>query len=88
MADLQPWLEWHKCFVIDGICAEADELTGSITFLAPDLETELGWIELFNVGIFALDVYGESTGTSALNKDSIARFTVELYVEDMKFLIR
>ena len=55
-ADIQPWLEWHKDFVIDGNATDGDELTGSITFLAPDLEEELATIELSNIGIIKLSL--------------------------------
>lgn len=77
-ADADPWQAWFKSFVIDGNCTDADELTGSITFLAPDIKTELGHIELLNVGIFALK-------PAAASKDEIARFKVALYCENMIF---
>ncbi|MCH7653519.1 MAG: hypothetical protein IIB14_07585 [Chloroflexi bacterium] len=80
MADLQPWLEWHKDFVIDGKASESDELTGAITFLGPDLKEELAVIELSNIGIVKL-----SLDNAEANKESLARFTVELYVEGMGF---
>ena len=79
-ADIEPWQEWHKSFVIDGKCADEDELSGSITFLAPDLVTELATIELVHVGVMSLEA-----GGGEANKEEVARFTVELYVEEMKF---
>lgn len=80
MADLDPWSEWHKSFVIDGKCTDADELTGSLTFLGPDLQEELATITFEHVGIISL----EQEGVEA-NKEDVARFTVELYCEEMKF---
>ncbi|MCH8063555.1 MAG: phage tail protein, partial [Chloroflexi bacterium] len=79
-ADIQPWLDWHKDFVIDGKASDADELTGAITFLGPDLEEELAVIELSNIGMVKL-----SLDQAEANKESVARFTVELYVEGMGF---
>lgn len=80
MADLEPWQDWFRSFVIEGQCAEGDELTGAITFLAPDLKNELAEIELLNVGIISLQGFGqESLG------EEVARFTVELYVGKMTF---
>ena len=80
LADLDPWAEWHKTFVIDGKCTDGDELTGSLTFLGPDLEEELATITFKHVGIISL----EQQGVEA-NKEDIARFDVELYVEEVAF---
>lgn len=80
MADSKPWEDWHRSFLIEGNCGEEAELSGAITFLGPDLSEELGAIQLLNVGILSM----EATGNEA-NKEEVARFTVELYVEEMKF---
>lgn len=79
-ADLEPWAAWHKSFVIDGNCADSDELTGSIQFSSPDLSEELGTIQLRHVGLVALE-----QGAVEANKEEVARVTVELYVESMFF---
>ncbi len=80
MADYEPWSQWHQSFVIDGICLDADELSGQIEFLSPDLKETLGTIELLHVGIFSLE-----QEAAEANKETVQRFTVELYVEEMKF---
>ncbi len=80
MADSKLWEDWHRSFLIDGNCGEDAELSGSITYLAPDLKEELGRIDLMNVGILSMQ-----TADSEANKEEVARFTVELYVEQMKF---
>ena len=80
IADIRPWLEWHRDFIIEGRASESDELTGAITFLGPDLKEELAVIELSNVGIVKL-----SLDQADANIESRARFTVELYVEGMSF---
>lgn len=80
MADVALWAAWHKSFVIDGKCTDADELSGSITFLGPDLVEELAIIDLKNVGMISM----EQQALEA-NAEQVARFDVELYVEEMHF---
>ena len=81
MADVEAWEDWHQSFVIDGKRSDDDdELTGSITFLDPSLTKELAEIQLLHVGLISLD----TTGPEA-NQEEVPRFTVELYVEEMKF---
>jgi hypothetical protein len=80
MADIEPWAQWHKSFVIDGKCTDSDELTGAIEFMGPDLEEVLGTISLDHVGIISLEA-----AAAEANKEEVARFTIELYVEQMRF---
>ena len=80
MADVKPWEDWHRSFVIEGNCSDEAELDGSITFLAPNRRKALARIHLRHVGILSLDTWDRKA-----NKEEVARFTVELYVEDMKF---
>jgi len=79
-ADIAPWQDWYRDFVIEGQSSDSDELTGSIVYLAPDLSTELGRVELLNVGIVSLDIGGANE-----NKAKAATFTAELYCEDVRF---
>ncbi len=80
MNDIEPWLDWHKSFVIDGNASESEELTGLITFLGPDLEEELATIGLSHIGLIKL-----SLDKAEADAERAAQFTVELYVEDMSF---
>ena len=80
MADIDKWRQWHQDFVIDGKCTDADELTGAINFLGPDLKEVLATIELDHVGIISLE-----EGAAEANKDEVHRATAELYVERMRF---
>ncbi len=80
MADIVEWQRWHENFVINGNCAESDELTGAITFLSPDRQKPLAEIQLDNVGIISLQQAKQEA-----NKEEVARFEVELYVERMRF---
>lgn len=83
MADIEPWRQWHEDFVINGKCADGDELNGSITFLGPDASEELAEISLAHVGIISLNQAKQEA-----NKEEVARFEVELYVEEMKFVYK
>ncbi|ACY16159.1 phage tail protein [Haliangium ochraceum] len=78
MADIGPWADWHKSFVIDGKCTDSDEKTASLVLLGPDLNEELVRINFNHVGIISL----EQDGLEA-NSENVARFSVELYAEEM-----
>ena len=82
-ADIKPWIDWYKSFVIDGHNSDIDELDGALFFLAPDMQEELASIGFHNVGIISLE-----PETSKANKEEVSRFTVELYVEKMDFEYR
>jgi phage tail-like protein len=82
-ADLQPWNDWHKKFVIDGQNSDSDELEGSLSFLAAD-GTVLARIDLRHVGIWSLAPLPPPPPDS--DAGASARFTVGLYVEAMEFL--
>jgi hypothetical protein len=82
MADYDAWAQAAKTWFVDGFHEEKDEMNGRIVFLAPDMKTELGDIELQNLGFkkFSTDDY-------EANSEKIARFQVKLYCEGMKFNI-
>jgi len=82
-ADHEPWAQAAKKWFVDGHHLESDEMTGSITFLGPDLKEVLGTIELHNVGFKKF-----SDEDMEANSEKIKRFNVELYVEYMKFNIQ
>ena len=79
-ADHDAWAQAAKKWFVDGHHLEADEMTGRIVFLDPDMSTELGEVELMNVGF---KKFGQED--SEANSEKIKRFTVEMYVEKMKF---
>lgn len=82
-ADYEPWAQAAKKWFVDGAHLEKDEMNGLITFLGPDMKTELGHIELKNVGFKSFDGFNLEGGS-----DAIARFNVTLYVEHMVFSIK
>ena len=82
-ADIEPWMKWHKSFVVDGHCADSDELGGSIEILGPDMEEVLCRIDLAHVGLISL-----SPGDMEANSEKIQSWTAELYVEEVRFSFR
>ena len=76
----QTWVEWHDAFVIKGNSGDANEKTGSLVFFAPDLQTPLGSITFYNLGIFRL-----SLDSSDITPDQVQHVTAELYCERMEF---
>lgn len=82
MADYQAWADDAKKWFVDGQHVEANEYTGRIVFLGPDMKEEQGEITLENVGFKKF-----SKDDNEANSEKIARFNVELYVERMTFKI-
>jgi hypothetical protein len=78
MADIPLWQQWFHSFIVGG--KHNDVLDGAITFLGSDLKDELARLDLKNVGIISMKIAGQEA-----NKEEVARFDVELYVEQMKF---
>ncbi|MDP9280836.1 MAG: phage tail protein [Chloroflexota bacterium] len=79
-SSIATWATWFDDFVIKGNNGADKEKNGRIVFLSPDLQTELGEIKLINVGIFRLDPDADDPSSA----DKIARFTAEIYVEQMQ----
>lgn len=78
-ATAQSWYNWHEDFVIKGNCGEANEKSGSIALLSPDLNSELARINLSNLGIFRIAEEG-ATG------QQIRKVVADLYCEQMQFV--
>jgi hypothetical protein len=81
-AAAKTWDAWFDDFVVKGNNAETNERSGTLVFLAPDRQKELGRITLYNLGIFALRRHPQVT-----NDDAIQRVTAELYCEQMKLQV-
>jgi hypothetical protein len=78
--DAPKWEEWFDDFCIKGNNGQGAELGGSLTFLAPDLKSELFTLNFLQVGILRLSRLPEP-GT---DPKSTRRIAVELYVETME----
>ena len=81
-ADHQAWADAARKWFVDGQHLEADEMSGRIVFLGPDMKAELGSIDLMNLGFKKF-----SDDDAEANSEKIKRFNVELYCEGMKFNI-
>ncbi len=79
MTDAQPWFDWFDSFVVNGNSGDDAELSGKLTWLGPDLKEELASLDFLGMGIYKLDA-----GGGEANKENIAQFKVELFVEQMK----
>ena len=82
MADHHAWAEDARKWFVDGMHEDGNEYTGRIVFLGPDMKKELGDITLTHIGFKKF-----SKDDLEANSEKIARFSVELYVEKMKFMI-
>ncbi|GJL61894.1 MAG: hypothetical protein NPIRA04_05480 [Nitrospirales bacterium] len=78
--DAAPWEDWFNSFVIEGKCADDDELNGQITLLGPNHKDELARITLRHVGIISLQ-----PAKYHAKKGTVTKMVAELYVEEIKF---
>ena len=83
MADYDAWFQAAKKWFIDGHHEAKDEMSGAIVFLGPDMKTEIGRVTLKNCG-FAKFAHGAFEA----NRERVARFSCEFYVEEMEFTIK
>jgi len=72
--------DWHQSFVIQGNNGDDQEKGGSLTYLTPDLKTELFTITFDHLGIFKLTPEKVEAGS-----ENIRRVKAELYCENMAF---
>ena len=81
MADLDPWAakadQWFRL----GQCTEGDEMSSTITMLAPDMSTVVGTVELFNVGFKEFQAQPKLEAQT----ENVARFQVKCYAERSVF---
>jgi len=83
--DAAAWSDWFQSFVVDGHSGPNEEKDGRIVFLAPDRSTELGRLELENVGIFELTPLPPEPGAGKAGDP--VRVQVEVYVEHVHYLV-
>jgi T4-like virus tail tube protein gp19 len=81
-ADQGPWDEWATKWFQDGLSTQQYHKHGMITYLAPDMKTVLGTLELESVGI---KKYGHEDFEA--NAEKIKRGKIELYCEKVKFTV-
>jgi phage tail-like protein len=79
-AGADAWVTWFQDFVINGKNTTDQELTGAIVFLSQDRKTELGRVNLVNVGIFRLRDVNPAA-------QQVARLEAHLYCDRMELQI-
>jgi hypothetical protein len=72
---------WFRSFVIDGNSSAANEKTGTLSFLSPNLAAMLATIRFHNLGIFRLE------NAPADTSGEVMRVVAELYCERMELAI-
>ena len=72
--------DWHENFVIKGQNGDDQEKTGTLTYLTPDLKTQLFTLDMHHIGIFKLTPEKVEGGS-----ENIRRVKAEMYVEEMKW---
>jgi hypothetical protein len=79
----QTWFAWHEEFVLEGKNDELNEKSGSLVFLSPDLQTELGRVTLSGLGIYRLTPERAREQTAA----QIRRLVAGLYCQRMELVV-
>jgi hypothetical protein len=75
----QSWIDWHQDFLINGNCGQEKEKSGTLEYLAPNLQDVLMKVQLGNLGIFRLAYESEHPDGA-----HIRRVVVDLYCERME----
>ena len=75
----QTWFDYFQSFVIQGNSGEANEKSGTLSFLDSTLKETLAHIRFFNLGIFKL-----SDEKADASSNQIKRIRAELYCERME----
>jgi hypothetical protein len=83
IADYDAWFQAAKKWFVDGGHEEKNEMSGAIVFLAPDVKTEIGRVTLKNCGFAKF-----TRGAFEANREILAPFSCEFYVESMEFAIK
>jgi len=79
-ADAEPWALWADAWFRQGKCLAGDHKQGAIVFLGPGGD-DIGRVELKDLGLIKFD-HGERTA----NAENVARFTVEMYVQEVEII--
>jgi hypothetical protein len=77
----ESWADWHDEFVVQGQNDEAHEKSGVLRYLAPNLASDIGRVELSNLGIFRL------APVPVASPDAVARVVADLYCERLELVV-
>lgn len=79
--DQKPWQDWQDATLKDRPeNSDANEKTGTIDYMSQDMQKSLARISLKGLGLVRL-----ANQKREANQETTARFTAEMYVEDIKF---
>ena len=80
-ASAESWRAWFRSFVTAGNSSSANEKSGSLSFLAPNLASVLATVSFHNLGIFRLEkAPADASG-------AVSRLVADLYCERMELAI-
>lgn len=77
----ESWRTWFRSFVIAGDSSSANEKSGSLSFLTPNLASALATVSFQNLGIFRLEEAPAEAG------GQVSRLVADLYCERMDLAI-
>ena len=77
------WADWHDQFVVQGKNDDTQEKTGSLVFLSPDLQSQLGSVRFSGLGIYRLAREPTLPGGPI----NIRRTVAELYCQRMDLVV-
>ncbi len=77
------WADWHDQFVVRGKNDDTQEKTGSVVFLSPDLQSQLGSVTFSGLGIYRLALAPTLPGGPI----NIRRTVAELYCQRMALVV-
>jgi hypothetical protein len=80
--DEDAWATAFKKWAIDGQSHQEHELSGRIVYLAHDMSTELGELQIARIG------FKEMSFAAMERSDKGATFTVSMYIEDLKLVMK
>lgn len=77
------WADWHDQFVVQGKNDDTQEKTGSVVFLSPDLQSQLGSVTFSGLGIYRLALEPTLPGGPI----NIRRTVAQLYCQRMDLVV-
>jgi hypothetical protein len=80
---LKTWADWHDRFVVHGENDDTQEKSGSLVFLAPDRQSQLGNVAFYGLGIYRLRHEPAQLGEPV----RIRRTVAELYCQRMELVV-
>jgi hypothetical protein len=77
----ETWDRWFQSFVVEGKCTPADERTGTLQFLTPDLKEAVFTLGFYGLGIYRLRRLEPEAA------DAVRLVEASLYCEQIQFAV-